>query len=161
MERFEIRKTKREDLKDIIKIFKSWKPQDWDTENAHEYFKDFFRNKSCPHDQFFVGIIDNKIVSVIGYCPDRLNEIGVYWLGWFYTHKDYNHRGIGKSMFDFVISELKVKKACRLFVNTSSDEFYKPAMNFYQKMGFKKINVDEDFYEEGEDKIIMSKNLDE
>jgi ribosomal protein S18 acetylase RimI-like enzyme len=64
-------------------------------------------------------------------------------------------------MFDFVISELKVKKACRLFVNTSSDEFYKPAMNFYQKMGFKKINVDEDFYEEGEDKIIMSKNLDE
>jgi len=46
---------------------------------------------------------------VIGYYHDRANEIG--WLEWFYTHKDNNKRGIGKSMFDFAISELKPKKA--------------------------------------------------
>ncbi len=158
MEQPKIRDAKREDLKDILKVINSWKPYHWDVKAVNEHLTRFFESNDFPHDKFFVGLIDNKIVAVIGYYYDRVNEIGR--LEWFYTRKDYNHRGIGKSMFDFVISELKAKKAKKLFVSTSSDEFYEPAVGFYQKMGFKKIDVKKDFYEKGEHKIIMSKSLD-
>jgi ribosomal protein S18 acetylase RimI-like enzyme len=160
MEKFEIRKAKREDKKDILNLIESWKPYHWDTTPANEYFIRFFESDEFSQDKFFVGLIDNKIVSVIGYCPDRLNEIGVYWLGWFYTHKDYKQRGVGKSMFNFVISELITKKAIKLFVNTSSHSFYRSAVSFYQKMGFRKVDVLNDFYEKDEDQIIMNRKLD-
>ena len=160
MEKFEIRKTKREDLKDILKLIESWKPYHWDITPANEHFTRFFESNDFPQDKFFVGLIDNKIVSVVGYCPDRLNKIGIYWLGWFYTHKDYKQRGVGKSMFDFIISELIAKKAKKLFVNTSSHSFYRSAVNFYRKMGFRKVDVLKHFYEKDEHQIIMSKTFD-
>jgi ribosomal protein S18 acetylase RimI-like enzyme len=155
-----IRKATREDKKDILKLIESYKPYHWDIKPANEHFTRFFESNDFPQDNFFVGLIDNKIVSVIGYCSDRLNEIGVYWLGWFYTHKDHNYRGIGRYMFNFVISELRAKKAKQLFVNTSSHPFYRHALKFYRKMGFKKVDVLNDFYEKGEDQIIMSRKLD-
>jgi len=154
LEKFEIRKTKRKDKKDILKIIESWKPYHWDVKPANKHFTRFFESNDFPHDRFFVGLMDNKIVSVIGYYHDHINEVG--WLEWFYTHKDYDHRGIGKFMFDFVISKLKAK---RFFVSTSSSEFYEPAVHFYKKMGFEKIDVKKDFYEKGEHQIIMSKSL--
>lgn len=157
MERLLIRKAKREDKEDILKIFKSWKPEDWDIKPANEHFTRFFESNDFPQDKFFVGFINNKIVSVIGYCHDNANEIS--WLEWFYTHKDYKQLGVGKSMFDFVISELIARKVKKLFVNTSSHSFYRSAVNFYRKMGFKQDVILEDFYEKGEHQIIMCKHL--
>jgi GNAT superfamily N-acetyltransferase len=159
MKDFKIRMVNEKDLKNIRKIFKSWKPEDWDWEYAHGYFEKFFRNTRYSQDQIFVGEKDNRIVSVIGYRPDRLYGIGLYWLGWFYTHKDSSHHGVGKFMFDFVISELKTQKAEKLFIDTSSNPFYKSALDFYQKIGFNKIKVVNDFYEKNEHKIILSKRI--
>ena len=155
MEKFEIRKAKQKDKKDILKIFESYKPNHWDLKSADEHFTRFFESNDFPHDKFFVGLMDSKIVSVIGYYYERVNDIG--WLEWFYTHKDYSNRGIGRIIFDFVISELKVKKAKKIFVVTSSDDFYERAVNFYQKMGFKKVDVKINFYGKGEHQIIMCK----
>lgn len=62
-------------------------------------------------------------------------------------------------MFNFVISEFKTKKVENLSINTSSDEFYEPAMKFYLKMGLERIDVRNDFYGKGEHQIIMSKIL--
>ena len=157
MKQFEILKAKREDKKDILNIIESWKPYHWDIKPVDEHLTRFFDSNDFAHDKFFVGLIDDRIVSVIGYYHDHPNEIG--WLEWFYTHKDYNHRGIGKLMFNFVLSELKPKKAGKLFVNTSSDPFYRSALAFYQKMGFNKIDVANNFYGKDEHKIILSKNL--
>ena len=102
MEKFEIRKAKQKDKKDILKIFESYKPNHWDIKPANEHFTRFFESGDFPHDEFFVGLIKKRIVSVIGYYHDLANETG--WLEWFYTHKDYNHRGIGKRMCNFVVS---------------------------------------------------------
>lgn len=159
METLEIRKAERTDKQKILQLIESWKPYHWDIKPANKYFTRFFGSNDFPHDKFFVGLINKKIVSVIGYCPDRFNKTDIYFLGWFYTHKDYNHCGIGKHMLEFVISELKAKKAKNLFVNTSSDEFYEPAVRFYRKMRFEQIYVKYNFYGKGEQQIILSKSL--
>ena len=64
-------------------------------------------------------------------------------------------------MFNFVISELKTINAKSLSINTSSDECYEPAVKFYLKMGFERIDIKYDFYGNGEHQLIMSRNLDE
>jgi ribosomal protein S18 acetylase RimI-like enzyme len=157
MQQFEIRKAEKEDKKDILKLIESWKPYHWDLKPADEHFTRYFESSDFPQDRFFVGLMDNKIVSVIGYYHDHANEMG--WLEWFYTHKGYSHLGIGKHMLEFVTLELKIKKAKKLFVNTSSEAFYEPAVNFYRKMGFRKIDAKENFYGKNEHQIIMSKGL--
>lgn len=160
MKQLTIRKAGHEDKKDILKIIESYKPDHWDIKPANKHLTRFFESDDFPQDKIFAGMVGNKIVSVIGYCLDHDNKIGIYWLGWFYTHKDYNHRGIGRHMLEFVISELKAQKAKKLFVNTSSDEFYEPAVKFYLKMGFKKTYILKNYYAKGEHQIIMSKSLD-
>lgn len=159
MQKLEILKARRADKKDILKLIESWKPYHWDIKPANKHFTRLFESNDFPDDKFFIGLMKNKIVSVIGYYYDRANKSS--WLEWFYTHKDYNHRGIGKRMFNFVVSELKARKAKKLFVNTSSHLFYKPAVIFYLKMGFERIDVKNDFYAKGEHQIIMCKNLNE
>ena len=154
IKQLKIREAQRADKKHILKLIESWKPYHWDFKPAKEHFTRFFETNDFPNDKFFVGLMDNQIVSVIGYYHDHANEIS--WLEWFYTHKDYSHLGIGQRMFDLVISELKAKKTKRLLVNTGLDEFYEPAVSFYHKMGLKKTD---DIYEEDEDSIIMSKNF--
>jgi ribosomal protein S18 acetylase RimI-like enzyme len=157
LKQFKIRKAKQADKKDILNLIVSWKPYHWDVKLANKHFTRFFESNDFPQDRFFVGLMDNNIVSVIGYYHDPSNKIS--WVEWFYVHKAYSHIGIGKHMLEFVISELKAKKAKDVLVDTSSDEFYEPAIKFYKKMGFGKIDVKDNFYGKGEHQIIMSKSL--
>ena len=95
---------------DIIDIFQSWAPNNWDQDYAERYYSDYFYEKDCSlHDEVFVKREDGKVVGVIGYRLDRLETNDVYWLGWFFIHKAYTQRGYGNELLQFVINELKNK----------------------------------------------------
>ena len=95
---------------------------------------------------------------MIGCCPDRLETKDVYWLGWFYTHQDFEGNNIGGKLLGFMIKHLS-DSARKLYVDTSSDSFYRPALNLYLKNGFQIEAVLRDYYEDGEDQIILGMNL--
>ena len=152
----EIRIAKAEDRDDINKIFESRKSS-WDKKFARRYYDDFF-NQAHPNDEIFVGEVNNKVVSVIGLCPDKLETKDVYWLGWFYTHKDYAGKNIGGDLLRYVV-DLMSGKARKLYVDTSSYRFYLPALNLYLKNGFRIEAVLRDYYEDGEDQIILGIDL--
>lgn len=98
------------DYEDIIQLFHSWTPKDWDTDKAKKYFDDFF-NDSDSQDKVFVGLIENQIVGVCGYCPDEEQIKGIYWLNWFYVHKDLTGHGSGRKLLGYVIGKLQAKNA--------------------------------------------------
>jgi len=157
MDGLKIRKADKEDQEGILAIFKSRKPR-WDKRFAKIYYVDFFEKGAYPNDQVFVGEMGRKIVSVIGCCPDRLETKDVYWLGWFYTHQDFGGKNIGTKLLGFMIKYLS-DSARKLYVDTSSDSFYRPALNLYLKIGFQIEAVLRDYYEDGEDQIILGMNL--
>ena len=156
MEGLKIRKAKAKDRDGILKIFESQKSS-WDKKFARHYYDDFF-NQAHPNDEIFIGEVNSKVVSVIGLCPDKLETKDVYWLGWFYTHKDYSGKNIGGDLLRYVIDHLS-GKARKLYVDTSSYKFYRPALNLYLKNGFRIEAVLRDYYENGEDQIILGMDL--
>lgn len=66
MGKMKIRQAEPEDLQNMVKVFESWKPRDWDKDPAAEYYQKYFKKEDNLEDKNFVGIYDNKIVSVIG-----------------------------------------------------------------------------------------------
>ena len=160
MGKMKIRQAEPEDLQKMVKVFESWKPRDWDKDPAAEYYQKYFNKEDYLEDKNFVGIYDNKIVSVIGYTPD--SEVkNVFWLGWFYTHKDYTQMKFGTQMYEHLIMILKKIRARRLYPYTSSNRFYKAARDFYLRKGFIQEGVLKDIYEKGEDRIIFAKSLED
>ena len=100
-----------------------------------------------------------KIIGVTGYWYDDYAESGIYWLGWTYVDPKYQRQGIGQKLLDRVIRELKKKKARKLYVDTSSRRLYRQALRFYLANGFKREGKFKDYYQKGEDQIVMGKEI--
>ncbi len=143
----------------ILSIIKSHDFK-WDVNIAETYYDDYFteHNKRLKGDKVYVGLEGEKVVGVTGYFIDRY-ETKSYWLGWFYIDKSHVNRGYGKQLFRFIKNTLKNIGVTKLFVNTSSDYFYKTALNFYLDHGFRIEAVIRDYYWKGEDQFILSKDL--
>lgn len=155
----EIRPAKIEDKNKILSVIGSYRPK-WDKENAKKYYDDFFQNNSAfsRRDKVYVCVDYEEVIGVIGYSLDYY-ETNNYWLGWFYIHKEYKGKGYGKKLLEYIIKKLKSKGVRKLFVNTSSNKFYRRALKMYLKYGFKKEAVIRDYYEDGENQIILSKTI--
>lgn len=157
-----IRPANSDDYKGIIALFKSWYPDDWDTNCAKKYYQDYFGGKhGYPKDKVYVGILNKKILGVTGYCPDVCETEGIYWLNWFYVHKDFAQRGYGygHQLLNYVLKIIKAKKARKLYVDTTSYRFYAPAKKLYEDTGFIEEGVLKDYYGEDEHQIILGLNL--
>jgi len=154
-----IREAKIKDKDDILSIIGSYPLLKWDKSIAQKYYDDYFSEKKdicLKGDAVYVGEVDNKVIGVIGYFLDRYETLNC-WLGWFYVHKDHQNKGYGTKLLDFIVEELKNKKVKKLFVDTSSDNAYKEALNFYLKRDFKKVTEIKDYYGIGEHQIILSR----
>ena len=151
MEKLIIRKAISKDKDRIFEIFESQDTK-WDIPYAKRYYDDYF-NDANPDEMVFVGMVDDYIVAVTGYCPDSdIND--VYWLNWHYTHKDFEGKGIGGKLLDHVI-EMLPPKIRKFYVNTGSRLLNLRALNLYLKKGFKIEAVLKDYYGEGEDQIML------
>ena len=153
-----IRLAEKKDFYEILELFESWKPDDWDKELAQKYYVRFFEQNQFPEDKNYVGGIDNRIITVIGYYQDEEVD-NIYWLGWFYTHRDFKRQGYGEQMLDYIMNELKHKHVEKLYTHTSSYKLYKPAQALYLKKGFLKEGILKDFYEHREGRIFFCKHL--
>ena len=145
--------------KGIERIFSSWEPDDWDGRYAKVYFDKYFREGESSSDKVYVAVIDEEIIGVTGYCPEQLETKGIYWLGWHYVYRGHQGNGCGSALLKHVIRKLKSKRARKLFVYTSSDPFYLPAIGLYRKMGFAEEGVLKDFYGKGEHQFVFGINL--
>lgn len=156
-----IREARPEDLASIQEIFQSHHPNpDW--EYAHRYLHFYFNYPDYhPTECMLVGLVENRILGIIGYLQDRRGIEDIYWLGWFYVHRDAKGNNYGTQLLNRVISEVKKRGARKLYTDTSSDYFYDRAHHRYKQYGFKKEGKLRDYYEEGEHQVIYGMSLTE
>ena len=159
MEDLEIRPAVLEDLPAIEAVFKSHKPElDW--RFARRYYRAFFSKPEAYHGEVvLVAACGGQIAGVIGYLPDWRAAEGVYWLGWYYVHRDHRGNAVGKRLLDRVIDEVRRRGARKLYADTSSWGFYDRAHRRYQELGFTEEATLMDYYEKGEHQVIYSMDL--
>ena len=127
------------------------------SEYLDEMISDYFNNAETE-DVWFTFLIDEKPIA-IGYCvPEKLTE-GTYNLLAIGVSQNAQRKGVASAMMEYIEQQLKQKNGRLLLVETSSDEAQIAARKLYQKIGYKQVAVIDDFWKDGEDKIVFLKQL--
>ena len=81
----------------------------------------------------------------------------VYDLYWIVVHPAYGNRGIGSSLLLQAEEEMTQRQARLLLIETSSTPPYETPRAFYRKHGYREMARLQDYYREGDHKIIFGK----
>lgn len=95
----------------------------------------------------------------ISYCaPEKLTD-GTYNLYLIAVHKDWQGKGIGGELMNYIENLLQSQGKRILLVETSGLPEFELTRKFYDKCSYKREAVIRDFYCEGEDKVVFWKKL--
>ncbi|HEX7713990.1 MAG TPA: GNAT family N-acetyltransferase [Bacillota bacterium] len=99
---------------------------------------------------------DRKIIGGMLLSP---TQKPVYQIGWFAVDKDFMHRGIGTTLFKFMMT--RIEPPAEVFVDTftASDPHGISARNFYAKMGMVPAEIIEGDFPHGRQCQIYRKKL--
>ncbi|MCX8159145.1 MAG: GNAT family N-acetyltransferase [Candidatus Pacearchaeota archaeon] len=136
MEIVKIRKGKKSDLKEIVRIFikefgKSPYNEKWSEKNAFLKFKDYFKFAKC-----FVAVVDKKVVGFI-FADTYYQQTKKLWIYDLVVDGSYQGGGIGKKLIDFAINYFMKKgiDGVRLIASRKAKAF-----KFYKKLNFKETD---------------------
>lgn len=113
-------------------------------------------DKSGYH--FIIAECYDKNLGYISFGPDAGTE-NSYHIYWIAVDNKIRSRGIGGHLLEKAEVMIKKNGGRHIYIETSSRDCYIPARSFYGKNGYKKEAVLEDFYGEGDSKVIYSKKL--
>ena len=94
--------------------------------------------------------------SCYGRIPCTVSGFDLYWIA---VEPRLQGRGIGRAILDLTESLIAKAGGRRLYAETSSQESYAPTRSFYEKNGFKRLALIEDFYAPGDGKVIYGKEI--
>lgn len=78
----------------------------------------------------------------------------VYDLYWIAVAPEFQRGGIGLSLIKFVQEEVRKRKGRKIVIETSSLPSYEPARRLYEKAGFCRAGLLEDFYAPSNHKVF-------
>jgi len=94
--------------------------------------------------------------SIIGFACSALilDELHIFETA---VSPDYRNAGLGSMLINRLLSEASARKAIRACLEVRASNH--PAIRVYEKCGFKTDGTRKGYYQNGEDAILMSKNL--
>ena len=134
-----IKRAKKDDLKALLNIEEELFYKDSSALSKRAFFYHLKKNI------IFKVIIEEKVVAYILW----LERKNFYRLYSFAILKQFQGNGIGKALLEFSLNSLD-KNIFELEVRVSNEK----AIKLYEKFGFKKVKILEDFYDD-EDGIKM------
>jgi [ribosomal protein S18]-alanine N-acetyltransferase len=132
----EIRTYNQEDKSSVIALLKLNTPDFFDP-NEQKDLEEYLENKI---EDYFVVEDNSEIIGAggINYFPNEK----IARISWDVINPGFQGKGIGRRLTEHRINHLKRNKDVELIVVRTSQLVYK----FYEKMGFKLIKVEKDFW---------------
>lgn len=158
---YQIRPMTERDVDAAVRIVNGHEPSDGECAARYyaEYFGDPERVASADEEPLVAVEEGGVVVGVCGFQPDSYFTPDIYWLSWFYVDESCRGRGVGSALLQRVIESVSAFGARKLFVDTSSDPIYENAVELYERFGFQVEGVLTDYYDEGEDFLMLGKRL--
>jgi len=154
-----IRKLRKEDVSDIKNILENSNSfSSEEIECALDIVNAYFANHNQNDYKFLCCEQDQRVIAYSCYGPTPLTR-GTYDLYWICVNPEFQNQGVGTRLLNEVEKNIMDNNGRLIVVETSSHEKYLPAIKFYKKNGYVVVSVIEDFYSEGENKIIFLKRL--
>lgn len=124
---------------------------------------------------FFDGWTKDMIISgkdggrLLGFIAENEKEQGfitfsegldgIFDLEDIFVEKSERKKGIGESLLSSFIAEAKERGGKKIFLEVRESNI--PAINLYTKFGFEKISIRKKYYSDGENALVLVKNLEE
>jgi GNAT superfamily N-acetyltransferase len=94
--------------------------------------------------------------ACFGPVPATRASFDLYWI---VVHPDAQGRGLGRELLLCVEGAVVERGGRRLVADTSSRDLYAATRAFYERLGFVQAALLEDFYDDGDSKVIFVKPL--
>ena len=104
-------------------------------------FKEVYLKNEIREMEYFVYLVDDEVVGVVGLYSEIEDNEDECWLGWFCVDKKYRNQKIGKKLFEYALNLAKQRNKKTLYIYTYDTKMYQKAILMYQKYGFKQIEV--------------------
>ena len=101
---------------------------------------------------------DSEMLGYVCFGPTPLTE-STYDLYWIAVDKSKHRGGVGKKLLKFAEEEIARRGGKMLLVETSSQETYGGAIQFYEKTGYELVGKVKEYYKPGDDKLIFAKKV--
>jgi len=107
-------------------------------------------------------IVDDQdqIMGYVCYGPTPMTQ-GTFDLYWIAVDPDFQGKGMGSRLLDFLEKMVKELKGRIILADTSSVPQYEKTKGFYLKNGFQEVARVPDYYYSGNDRITFCKRLEE
>jgi ribosomal protein S18 acetylase RimI-like enzyme len=109
---------------------------------------------------FFVfADVGDEIAGYTAWGPVPLTKssFDLYWIA---VHARYQHVGIGRELLALTERELAERGGGQLYIETSARATYERTRSFYAHAGYREVARLEDFYAEGDAKVVYCKVID-
>ena len=141
-----MREASKADIPKLIELEKLCFPDPW----TEDIFEDEMNNPLVTYHLYFNG---DEIIGYIGFLvvadECQINNVAV--------HPDYRRRGLGREMVDCIIRQTEEQgiKFWLLEVRAKNEA----AIGLYEDFGFIKVGMRRNYYGEGEDAILMTREI--
>lgn len=153
-----IRSIQKEDVKRIVEIYAQ--TDAYDAEKIKKFYSDFYKTPNRKKTIRDFVIVDNdKIIGFSGFAKETTGTEDVYWLNWTAIDQEYQRKGVGKFILDHIFDRLRKLDCRKLYVITTTENKYKPAVKFYKSLGFKIEGKLQDYYRKGVDSVMLGIEL--
>jgi ribosomal protein S18 acetylase RimI-like enzyme len=105
-----------------------------------------------------VAVGNNQILGYICYGPTPLTN-GTWDIYWEAVARNWRGQGIGDRLMKATEREIRKAGGRMALIETSSAPAYEKTRSFYSNHGYKEIARVPDFYEPGDDKLILQKKF--
>ena len=109
------------------------------------------------HEIWLTALADENNPVGFAYCAPEPVTLGTWNLLMIWVKSDYEGQGYGRSLVSAIEHELKDKQARLLIVETSQLPEFEAARAFYTKQGFTFAAEIQDFFAEGDHKLVYTK----
>jgi D-alanine-D-alanine ligase len=125
---------------------------------AREVLDDGIRCGPEGHYQSHVATQAGEVLGWVcfGPAPCTIGTWDLYWIGVDAPHQG---QGIGRTLMAFAESEIRARGGRRVLVETSGRAAYAPTLAFYERIGYCREACVRDFYDIGDDKIVLGKHV--
>jgi ribosomal protein S18 acetylase RimI-like enzyme len=94
--------------------------------------------------------------TCFGEIPCTFGSFDLYWIA---VHPDFQRSGIGEKLLNKSEQAASQMGCRRLYIETSARELYRPTQKFYMHCNYVQEAFLEDYYADGDGKIIYVKKL--
>jgi ribosomal protein S18 acetylase RimI-like enzyme len=111
-----------------------------------------------PDYEFIGAFLGDEPVgyACFGATPGTDRTWDLYWIA---VHPDAQRTGAGAALMSEVERRLDERRARLLVIETSSRDDYAPTRRFYQKRGYMEAARLRDFYDQGDDRVVLTRRF--